>query len=125
MTDVSEEIAEAADLLDRAADVILEHGWHQGGLWPCHTSPDWAQGKPVCAVGALCVAMDWTALQQTTFLADHPRYVRALDALMKRLRFSNYLDITIWNDQDCRTGEQVTDALRDSAKALREKAGAS
>lgn len=84
-----------ADILRRAADIIEENGWIQGTLVDDETGA-------VCAIGAI---------QQACRQIDTPTYWSARNAL------GQYVDdgVSIWNDDEDRTKEEVLAALREAA----------
>jgi hypothetical protein len=108
-----------ADLADAAADVIMINGHHRGGIWPVPTGETlaWRPGRPVCLIGALMVA-------QGLFRPGYHRVDGAvtqraaiLVAVRDQIHCSNPLS---WNDRAERTADEVIEALRGTAKTLRE-----
>lgn len=104
-----------ADVLDGAADAIIEHGWTQ------HHAMD-TEGR-ICLVGGVCVATgipltrgqiapDWEAIEA------NPLANAAFETL-KRLPFLTPTP-TCWNDNRSRTEDDVHDTLRTTAKVKRD-----
>lgn len=95
---------EPADVLDAAADYIERHGWLQGQSWLGEWPNLAYRSGPVCASGAIRVAVrpdgKWSNTAQS-----------ALQVL------ENYLDAYAaqWNDIPGRTRAEVVQALRDAA----------
>ena len=121
--------SEAADVCDRAADVILANGWHQGALWPGRwpKPTEWTPGTPVCLVGSLRVAVG--AVNGVSTVSDWgnlPRALGAYDAVKAKLRETEPGPLTwdpaAWNDHPERTADEVIETLRQTAKTLREDA---
>lgn len=99
---------DVAVVLRRAADVIRVRGWHQGAY----------QGKDgcVCALGALNLAAGRLA-HSDWFL--YPDAGDAAEALRRHLRVNGLItdqSIDEWNDESCRTVDEVLDALEGAAK---------
>ena len=112
-----------AEILDKAADVITQRGWWQGGFVPKGTSD--LGSCPVCPLAAINVAA-----------GGDPR--RCIDAWPDTLAFAaasalaTYLGCPEdeplatcvgehWNDDPARTKEQVLAALRGCAADLRQE----
>ncbi|QCX81169.1 hypothetical protein C9F11_37930 [Streptomyces sp. YIM 121038] len=112
---------DVADALDRAADHIERYGWAQGALYDGRQ----AEGAPtsecrVCAIGAINTAVYGSPSYPAY---DSPHHDLALLA-ERWLRVYLQLDtVTLpeWNDALGRTQEQVVQAMRDTAKRLREE----
>lgn len=109
-----------ASILRAAAQYIDRHGWHHGAYYldPC------ANNTPACAIGAIRVAVCGHRVILGDVLADDERYRIAGAEIM----FADYLgfypmnetrsprvSILDWNDDDWRTGIDVTDAMRRAA----------
>ena len=120
---IREELAQAADDLDAAADVIDQFGW-------CQHAIATADGR-VCAEGAILSAITGIEPKYNDRLTGHhrPRWVEAASALQQYLRerqpqaWNGPRQIHRWNDQPSMTRDEVTDALRRAAKSIREKLG--
>lgn len=106
---------ETAEILNKAADVIAERGWHRGAYENPHDGG-------VCAMGAMCVAAGLP-----------PRAIaisceaEALDDVFeaeRHLRRFLGAGVTEWNDEIAENPDEVAAALREAAKAV-EKRGAS
>jgi len=89
----------AADVLDKAADVIVERGWCQGQFRN--------SAGQVCALAAVHTAARTTPF---TWVADE-----ALGIIRKRVGMS----VAYWNDAPERTADEVITALRECAASLR------
>lgn len=101
-----------ADILDRAADLIEERGWHQG--WYVN---DCGQ---LCIRGAMLVAVGIEPPQKDMPWPDHSgeanaSWQEATDEM------DEYLDDLAerWNDAPERTKEEVVSTLRAAAQAAR------
>lgn len=95
-----------AELLDQAADVVVERGFHQG--WFC--ANDDGSG-PVCIRGALSVAATGSALPQG--------WTKLLDEAISLL--DEACDATLierWNDTTGRTADEVVELLRATAREV-------
>jgi len=101
-------------LLQRAADIITERGWHQGN----YTDP---KGCGVCALGAIHIAYAEAKSRPHPFLyvsglskwAEDPPLKAAYDGL--RDQIGDW--ISDWNDEEGRTAEEVMAAFRAAAEA--------
>lgn len=103
-------------LLDKAADHIDRVGWHQGSLYDRERNSKLTlAGCPVCAIGAINVALHG----EPTFTSEGPDAHDVADAVLEALGIEGLAD---WNDEPGRTQAEVTNALRDTAAALREEA---
>lgn len=113
------------DLLDKAAGVIEVRGWHQGGYMPDLVAD--RDTNPVCVLAAINVAcgqdpvtdlygasVDDAAIRAAAAFADH----LGLGLLYSPIDVVDQVGET-WNDEDGRTAEQVTTALRECAAGLR------
>jgi hypothetical protein len=116
-----------ADLLRMAALYLRRHGWHQGTYY----HPTTELFPPACAAGAIGIAAAGHRVEHFSQLAPDALgdYLAALAA------FVDYLDTTeplflvdedgfvidehtspySWNDDPCRTAEQVITALETAA----------
>ena len=99
-----------SETLDKAADHIVEHGWHQGFYWPTvgHAlgEPEYVEGDPCCALGALSVVEGVNVYAGLTM---------AMGFLGQHLGM-NAMSIADWNDTPERTKDEVLAALRGAAK---------
>lgn len=96
-----------AELLEKGAAYIEEHGLWQGAFWPragvFSVEDAVRQGLPACAWGALRIAgQDRYTLPALHALADH------IDG-----------HVPTWSDADGRTAAEVADAMRACATGLR------
>lgn len=87
-----------AEVLERAAEYIEEHGWIQD---PCS-----AQG-PQCVGNAIA-------------FVNKPQY-RAQEMFWRYLGLSSIADVWAWNDTPGRTAEEVCRTLREVAASLTEQ----
>lgn len=97
--------AEAADVLDDAADHIERHGWWGGGEY---------EPKTACAVLAIS--------EVTKGGMTHLETCRSLAAsLSLKIGEDDYgvAELVFWNDAPERTKQEVLDAFRAAAKAER------
>lgn len=94
--------ADAADLLDGAADVITEWGWCQNRLTD--------------AVGRVCVVGAMTAAARNDALRLGLAYGEASAALRSIIGRG---DIVRWNNTPGRTAAEVVQAFRDAAVKAR------
>lgn len=104
-------LEEVADFLDQSADFLLVGGWVQGRF---------NLGERHCTLGVL-FDRELRDVDLTSFLGAH-----AANALQNYLglhdpRMGKH-PLAVWNDADERTEDDVHDALRNCAKALREVA---
>lgn len=99
---------DAADLLEKAADVIFTKGHCKGDLQN-------SEGN-VCALGALELARKGVRLNQEdiTILRDY-------NYTLKLLRSKVGSGIASWNDAPERTPEEVMNTMKEVAKDLRNK----
>ncbi|MET7795750.1 DUF6197 family protein [Streptomyces decoyicus] len=105
-------------VLDQAAAHIDRVGWHQGSLYDPTQSDKAVIDCPVCAMGAINVALHGTPL--------FPNVQGEASTLEIVAVIENFLDLPGegedlpgWNDEPGRTQAGVTDALRDTADSLR------
>jgi hypothetical protein len=108
---------EAADIVDKAVDVLLTSGWCKGNVID-------AAGRH-CTMGALrraCLeeGQGVDVLNSHYFQAHGPFNV-AVDAVKRQIR-ERY--IASWNDHHWRTLDEVIEALRQASKELRNEATA-
>lgn len=103
-----------AQILEDAADILLCRGWTQG------TNGTIDQGE-LCLAGAVGAAAD-VPKQGNRFQADHldrhPSVIALADYLGGFCR-SAYNTVWRWNDNPHRTEDEVFDALKGAAKAIR------
>jgi hypothetical protein len=97
-----------ADVLDRAADVIVERGHHKGSY------EGW--DGTVCAGGALRVAITGKPFTRFTGAGEAVTYMSARDRLCDLLGSP----IARWNDAPDRTADEVIAALREAARRERD-----
>jgi hypothetical protein len=109
---------ETPEILTKAAEVIETRGWHQGDFVPPNTDPETA---PVCVMAAINVAagMRPNGYRSGAMPADD---VDALYAARRALGARVADDIVAWNDQEGRTRDEVTTALRECAANLKASA---
>lgn len=102
------------DLLEQAAEVIDERGWHRGH----YTDSD---GRCVCLVGAVSIAAGLRpdALGFPDGAPDKTRVAIAQTAVRAVERWLSVDDATDWNDDDAEDVNQVVDELRACAAAER------
>lgn len=113
----------AAELLDKAAAVIEQRGWHQGGYMPSFSDAD-PLTCPVCVLAAINVAAGHDPDEGFEFADDRQDAAIALaDYLGLGESLDNYevegIENVIgndWNDQTATSAEQVTTALREAAR---------
>lgn len=113
------------EILTKAAEVIEERGWYQGGFMPSLTDMDPAD-LPVCVLAAINVAADHDPDEgfgpagdrqdAALALAEHLGLRAALDDFEEE-GIENVIG-NDWNDRPERTAEQVTAALRECAAEL-------
>lgn len=99
------------DLLDKAADVIIERGWHQGD----YQKPG---GEAVCAMGALFAAAARSPRTAGLNTAD-PRSAAAVAATCLKRHLGIESSLPAWNDSPGRTEDEVLAALRECAAGMR------
>lgn len=105
----AEKALQGAELLERSADYIQEHGLHRGGFY---RDPD---GCAVCTLGAI------KACNGNNLYADGAwEATNAIIAVIhERHPDHRVLDIALWND-DVATGEgEVLGVMRQAAANLR------
>jgi hypothetical protein len=111
-----------AEILDKAADVIVVRGWHQGGYVPAGVDTRTCQ---VCVLGALHVAAG-----EAPDSSYHDSIEEAAEAFAEHLglfldevdEFDDPIAATIgneWNDKTATSAEQVITELRTCAANLR------
>ncbi|GAA2092469.1 DUF6197 family protein [Actinomadura alba] len=113
-----------ADLLDKAADVLTERGWHRGGWLPLGRDVD-VNTCNVCVLAAINVAAG--ASPWRDFEEENTDTFDAAIALAEHLGhepMEDHEDIAEvignqWNDDQTRTAEDVITALREAAAAER------
>lgn len=98
-------------ILRDAADYIERHGWCQGAL---------NNGERVCALGAVLMVTD-EGIRSVNCQTPHvaPWFTPNSPIRKAYLRLMNHLKQLpdAWNDNPCRTAEQVVTALRAAATA--------
>ena len=66
-----------SETLDRAADHIEQHGWHQGYFWPNDGHelgyPPYVDGDPCCALGAIAVVEEFQKPRHLTMTSAKRR----------------------------------------------------
>jgi hypothetical protein len=105
-----------ANVLDRAADLIEEHGWGKGfETW------DTKAGEGLCIEGAILEALGATSDFPNTYLANTCAAGLAVREYLKMgpMSFANAL--WHWNDVNAESQEQVVSVLRGAAAAERAK----
>lgn len=102
-----------ADVLDRAAEIVLKRGWTRGQL----TSDD----GEVCATGAIVMAFGGVK----AMFDDQWRWktrVRTEEILRKRVpAIAKYDSVPYWNDTDLPGAEGVAETFRTLASLLRKE----
>ncbi|NGO71652.1 DUF6197 family protein [Streptomyces boncukensis] len=114
-----------ADALERAAGVIETNGYHKGYLYDEAQADEGTRREAcrVCAVGSLGIAV----YGRPTIGAesDHRQIVLAYAAQRALLRHLRQREngrvdsVEAWNDEEARTADDVTAALRGAAHRLR------
>jgi hypothetical protein len=108
---------EVADVLDRAVAHIESVGWFQGDLYDNYTDPRRPSNEcPVCAIGALNVALHGTPRFP---LERQPDGLDAHDVADIVKILIDDIDLADWNDAQGRTQKEVTALLREAAAELR------
>jgi hypothetical protein len=102
----------APDILEGAAEVLTVHQWGKG---------HYLVGDAYCALGAMRAALSadyrYTSL---SYLADAaPEFQRAMDRLSQHVECEW---IPTWNDNIAGSADEVIEALRQTAKDLRNEA---
>lgn len=105
-------------------------GWATGSDWKDVPS-DAATKINACAMGAMALADGWTWQQNMQFSTEKiirelgsDQLREAVDALENHLeleRPSDYYAIPGWNDEDDRTKDEVIEAMKATAKDLRNR----
>lgn len=109
-----------ADVLEKAADLIENVGWHQGNF-DVRSLDGAALG--FCAAGACTYALTQNARFLPPEVKDvHDAAAKALSAEVLKVAPFTKGSIPRWNDHSGRTKEQVIDLLRHTAKELRNNA---
>lgn len=108
-----------ADILDKAADLIEERGWHQGD----YVGPTGC----LCPYGAMYLAVGITPAGRGN-TNDWPGWTPDrggpfLDAARWLARYLRGRAVSVWNDAEGRTKEEVVSTLRAAAQAARETDG--
>lgn len=113
--------ATTADVLDRAADVIAEHGLCQGAWWTGWVA--WTPGTACCTGGAIAVATGCTTIRDAfaAWRAPHPAFVAFAEHLGYKHRQHRLIE---WNDAPERTAALVVQELRACAANLRTREAA-
>ncbi len=116
-----------AEILDKAADVIVERGWHQGGYMSLGANPNTCQ---VCVLGAMNVAVGNNPDDADVNIAEAAEaFAGYLGLVIRRDEFDDDDDPDTdpiaeavgnnWNDFVATSAEQVVAALRACAANLR------
>lgn len=106
----------AADVLERAADVIVERGWYRGNYY---SDPDSIDTCSVCAQGAIHVATVGTPSPARA--NDELLRETAVERLHAQRALGRYVGCSIpeWNDMKAESADEVITALRECAASLR------
>lgn len=108
-----------ADLLERAADLIEEHGWTRREFQ--------SNTGCLCVMGAIGLAWDGVpsaSLVLGTLSSTKYQAVRALAAEIAPLRYDFPANtVTSWNDGSAKSKRQVASYMRRAAKKLRATTG--
>lgn len=110
-----------ADILDRAADVIDQHGFIQHDYWGGN-STTWEPGAPCCVSGAVAVAM---GIWDIAFWGAAEDKNQALRLFAQHLDPDiDFLDDAVpfvirWSDDPLRTKSGVVRSLREAAQRVR------
>lgn len=109
---------EAASTLEAAADLVRMNGLSQGDYWPdAARGGDYVPGLPVCALGALGVALGCTKPRPLAMIVCGSL---AANALQARISLApTWTSVPSWNDSDETTPELVVDTFLACAKDLR------
>jgi hypothetical protein len=119
-----EDMYETADILDRAADLLISDGWIAG----TYSRTDGKGKVQHCTLGALRAVTE----ESYTLLSVHSS--RAVAALVHLIRDEHEVirqnaiterNIPFWNDRIARSSSEVVDLIQRAAKGLRERAGQS
>jgi hypothetical protein len=103
---------ETPEILAKAAEVIVERGWHVGNYKDPHSCA-------VCLLGAISVAAG--AAPDAIGTTEAPPAAEAAVAALERW-LEPGIDLADWNDEIAEDADEVTTALRECAASL--KAGA-
>jgi hypothetical protein len=109
-------VTQIAEVLDEAVAYLDNYGWLQG---------DYAQAEkecPVCAVGAINVAAFGTPYPSSSN-GSWDVTSEIAETVVEQMQILGF-DLAAWNDQEGRTKEEVTEALRSTAEKLREQVAA-
>lgn len=109
----------AADVLDRAADLIQAHGLHKGDYWPGEEAGvAYRPGQPCCVFGALRVAHVGAG---GSHVGSNIRMTQVCPLLVSRILpfVPEYEPVLDWNDAASRTAADVVAVLRQAAAAER------
>lgn len=91
------------EVLEKAAEYIAEHGWHQGSAYKYGIGIDF---PAACAVGAV------------SRVTGGSRYDDALDFLSAQV---GGVYVPLWNDDPARTKEEVIETMREAAQQWRKE----
>lgn len=115
---------DAAEILNKAAEVIETRGWHQGGYMPYG---DDTSTCPVCVLAAINIAAGHHP--ETDFEIGHPTGDPARQAaeefadhlgIGEQLQYYSVTEVIgeQWNDHDASSAEQVIAELRATAAEI-------
>jgi hypothetical protein len=102
-----------SDIFAQAADVIERRGWHKLDYMPQGADPEICA---VCVLGAMNVVVTGNPRRGDARASCASRFgdwLRATGRLRKRGRIAE------WNDQICKSADEVSAALRAAAQAER------
>lgn len=108
---------EPADVLEAAANLLESKGWGQGEFMNA-IDPD--DATKFCAVGAIRTVTGYSLAgrRDEDYAVYRKRYACSLQANVA-LGDKVGTDVVHWNDQPGRTAEEVIDALKQTAKDIR------
>lgn len=116
--------APPADILDRAADLLLANGRFPGNYWHNAHQARWYPGTPCCTAASIGIAMGrtrhadveaWVVPCVTApATGDEPPHP-AFAALMRHLGVGSVNDVFAWSDEH-EAGEIATELRRCAAK---------
>jgi hypothetical protein len=99
----------APDILEGAAEVLAVHKWGRG---------HYQAGDNYCALGAMRAALpaDYRHASVSLLAGAAPEFQRAMDSLARHV---DCWWIPSWNDDIAKDADEVIEALRQTAKGLR------
>ena len=106
-----EEKRELAEVYERAAEYLEEHGWTQLNSGQ--------EGRPRCFVGATASAVGEIQCGHFFRVKNSPLWHSANDFAKKALELPPYVDIIDWNDDPDRSVDEVINTLHALANKLR------